>query len=95
MAKRTQSYAEGLDERLQDPTYAAEYLSAAAEEGRSELLLALRDVARARGVGRIARGAHRGRESLYKSLSEKGNPGLDTLLSVLHAAGLALRFKPA
>src|SRR5512132_2151690 len=100
MAKRmrqgvSRPYVEGLDERLRDPAYAAEYLSAAADEGRRELLLALRDVARAQGVGHIARQAHRGRESLYKSLSGRGNPGLDTLLAVLQAAGIALQFKPA
>ncbi len=95
MAKTTKPYAEGLTDRLRDAEYAAAYLSAAAEEGRAELLLALRDVATAQGMGKIARRAHRGRESLYKALSGKGNPGLDTLLSVLHAAGIELTFKAA
>ncbi len=83
-----------MDERLRDPEYAAEYLSAAVEEGKDELLLALRDVARARGVADVAKIAHRGRESLYKTLSEQGNPGLDTLLSVLNALHLKLHFEP-
>jgi probable addiction module antidote protein len=95
MAKTTKAFVEGLDERLRHADYAAEYLSAAALEGRAELLMALRDVARAQGMGKIARRARRGRESLYKALSSKGNPGIDTLLSVLRAAGIGLRFKAA
>jgi probable addiction module antidote protein len=94
MKKNTKSYEQGLDERLGEPDYAAEYLSAAAEEGKDELLLALRDVARATGVAKVAKHAHRGRESLYKSLSHGGNPGLDTLLSVLNAVHLKLHFEP-
>jgi probable addiction module antidote protein len=92
MKKRSTPYRRGLDERLRDPEYAAEYLTAAAEEGKEELLLALRDVARAHGMSRLARRAQRGRESLYKALSEGGNPGLDTLLSILEAVDLKLQF---
>jgi probable addiction module antidote protein len=95
MRKRTQPYRDGLDGRLRDPAYAAEYLTAAADEGQAEFLLALRDVARAQGVGRVAKQAKRGRESLYKTLSEDGNPGLATLLSVLNALKLKLHFDAA
>ena len=95
MGKRVKSYTEDLDERLQDPEYAAEYLSAAAEEGKRELLIALRDVSRAKGLATVAKVASRGRESLYKALSKDGNPGLDTLLSVLRALHVKLHFEPA
>jgi probable addiction module antidote protein len=95
MAKRTKPYLQGLDERLRDPTYAAEYLSAAADEGKAELLLALRDVARAHGMANVAKDARRSRESLYRALSRRGNPGLDTLLSILSAADMKLRFEAA
>lgn len=95
MVKRSQSYAAGLDERLRDAEYAAEYLSAAAEEGRAELLMALRDVAQAVGVTKVAKDANRGRESLYKALSDNGNPELETFLSVLSALNLKLHFEPA
>lgn len=91
-SKPTASYADGLDERLRDPGYAADYLSAAADEGQAEFLLALRDVTRAQGVGKVAKQAKRGRESLYKALSEDGNPGLETLLAVLGALKLKLHF---
>lgn len=95
MKKQSKSYRQGLDERLRDPSYAAEYLSAAAEEGKEELLLALRDVARAKGVAKVAKRAKRGRESLYKALSAEGNPGLETLLLVLRAVELKLHFEAA
>ena len=92
MTRKSGRYAEGLRERLRDPAYAADYLTAAADEGRDELLLALRDVARAHGMTRVAKQAQRGRESLYKALSKGGNPGLETVLSVLDAVNLELRF---
>jgi probable addiction module antidote protein len=95
MAKRSKPYKEGLDERLGNTEYAAEYLNLAAEEGKADLLMALRDVARAQGIADVARKADRGRESLYKALSEDGNPGLDTLLSVLGALGMRLHFEAA
>jgi len=95
MSARTKSYTEGLQARLKDPGYAAEYLSAAAEEGKAEFLLALRDAAKARGVATVAKAAKRGRESLYKALSKNGNPGLDTVLSILQALHVKVHFEPA
>jgi probable addiction module antidote protein len=92
---KARPYIEDLDTDLRDPEYAAQYLNAAAEEGKAELLLALRDIARARGVAEVAELAGRGRESLYKALSEDGNPGVDTLLAVLSALDLKLHFQPA
>ena len=74
---------------------AAQYLSAAASEGREEFLLALRDVARARGIAKVAKRAKRGRESLYKALSAGGNPELGTVLAVLDALEIKLTFEAA
>jgi len=53
-------------------------------------LLALRQVAQAQGMANVARKAHVGRESLYKTLSENGNPELRTINRLLHAMGLRL-----
>lgn len=79
----------------EDPAFAAEYLAVALEEadepgGQEALLRALRHVAEAQGMAKIAERAGLPRESLYKSLSAKGNPTLKTLLAVLNAAGLRL-----
>ncbi len=41
-------------------------------------------------MANVARKAHVGRESLYKTLSENGNPELRTINSLLHAMGLRL-----
>jgi probable addiction module antidote protein len=93
--KKAKTYTEGLDKRLQDSAFAAEFLSAAAEEGKEELLMALRDLARARGIARVAKGASRGRASLYKTLSKNGNPELSTFLSILNALNLKVHFEAA
>jgi probable addiction module antidote protein len=54
-------------------------------------LIALRDVAEARkGMGRIAALAGLNRENLYRMLSQNGNPGLDSLLTVLKALDFSL-----
>ncbi|KAB8289326.1 addiction module antitoxin [Bifidobacterium ramosum] len=65
-----------------------DYLDAAAETGDPALMqAAIGDVAKARGMGQIAKEAGVGRESLYKSLSKDGNPSFATILKVIHALG--------
>ncbi len=90
----TSEYKNVLLERLGDPEYAAGYLSACAEEGQDVLLLGLRNVAEALGgVGQIAEDTELNRESLYRMLSEDGNPRLSSLYSVLHAFGIKFGFE--
>jgi probable addiction module antidote protein len=92
MAK-SRPYKDGLLERLKDPQEAAAYLDAALEEGDTEVfLLALRDVAEARlgGIGGLAQQSGLNRETLYRTLSEQGNPELTSLDKLLHAVGLRL-----
>ena len=93
MSKKAASaaYEEVLLEDLKDPAEAAAYLQAALEdEDPAVFLLALRQVAQAQGMANVARKAHVGRESLYKTLSENGNPELRTINRLLHAMGLRL-----
>ncbi|HRQ59878.1 MAG TPA: putative addiction module antidote protein [Azoarcus taiwanensis] len=52
---------------------------------------ALGDIARAKGMSAVARETGLSRESLYKSLSENGNPSLATVLKVAKALGLRFR----
>ena len=89
---RTESYREGLLESLRNPEEAAHYLNACLEdEDPRVFLLALRDVADARGgISAVSREAQLNRESLYRMLSRSGNPSLDSLGAVLHACGLRL-----
>jgi probable addiction module antidote protein len=91
MKKRT-AYQPDLIESLRDAGEAKEYLNAALEEDDPELfLLALRNVAEAQGgMGQLAEKANLNRESLYKMLSERGNPELRSLDALLHALGFRL-----
>ncbi|HKW88830.1 MAG TPA: addiction module antidote protein [Candidatus Acidoferrales bacterium] len=64
-------------------------------EGPQALLLALRHVARAHGIARIAKVAGVKRENLYRALSANGNPRLSTLYAVAKAIGLRLTVEAA
>jgi probable addiction module antidote protein len=78
---------------LKDPELAAMYLEESLEEGDMEAFKqALKHVAEARlgGLTELSRTTHLNRESLYRALSERGNPRLDTLTKVLSAVGLRL-----
>jgi probable addiction module antidote protein len=95
MEKRTtKSYQTALLEALQEPEEAVAYLNAALEEEGEDaeklFLLALRNVAEARGVAKVAAAAALNRESLYRTLSARGNPRLSTLGALLDALGLRL-----
>ncbi len=67
------------------------YLEAAFEDGDPGLIAAaLGDIARAKGMTKVAAEAGLGRESLYKALSPDGNPEFSTVLKVMRALGLRL-----
>jgi probable addiction module antidote protein len=69
----------------------AAYLNAAIEENDPELLLAaIADVAKARGITKVAQDAGVGRESLYKTLSPGSRPRYETVSKLLHALGIKL-----
>ena len=95
MTKATVSYEDGLLQDLQDPEEAAAYLNAALDEDDQEVfLLALRDIANARGFTQLARETTLNRENLYRMLSERGNPKLFNLALLLDGLGLRLAVKP-
>ena len=91
MNKLTASYREELIRDLADPAEAASYLNAALEDGSQEIfLMALRDIAGAKGMTTLSKKAKLNRESLYRMLSNKGNPQLSSLTTLLECAGLRL-----
>ena len=91
MSNASRPYQTELLKALQDPREAAEYLNAALEEGSNELfLLALRNVAEAHGMKNLAEEAELNRESMYRMLSEEGNPQLSSLTALLEPLGLKL-----
>ncbi len=76
---------------LTDEDAIAEYMNAVLESGDSDLLLlALGDIARARGMAQVAKDAGLGRESLYKALAPGSKPRFDTVLKVAKALGVRL-----
>ena len=80
-----------ITELRSDPELAAEYLNAAAEDGDARVYLAaLRTVAEAKGMAKVAKAAGVPRESLYRALSSSGNPRFSTLHAILRAAGLKI-----
>lgn len=84
-----------ISEYLKDEKSIAEYLSAVVEEGDVKLLLAaLSDVAKARGMSKIASDTGLGRESLYKALNAEAKPRFETILKVLKSLGLTIGFNP-
>jgi len=97
--RKSKKYQDWLIEKLKDHDEAVAYLNAALEEslkGDEEsqhlFLLAVRNVAEAHGgMSKLAQKTQLGRESLYKTLSDKGNPKWHTLVSLIIALGLNLR----
>lgn len=80
-----------LFERLKNPGFAAEYLTAAADDEEPVVFLnALRKVAEVQGMAKVAKKAGIPRESLYRILSAKGNPLWSTLAPVVRATGLRI-----
>ena len=69
----------------------AEYLNAALEDENPDVFLrAISDVAKARGISRLAADSGLGRESLYKALAPGAKPRYDTVLKLLKALGVEL-----
>lgn len=81
-----------LLDQLTDPAFAAEYLNAASEDDDPKTYLtALRQVVEARGgMAVVAHKCNLSKESLYRSLSTRGNPTIKTLTAVLKATGLRM-----
>jgi probable addiction module antidote protein len=93
--KKIETAAFDAADYLDDEETIAEYLTAALEDPNPDLfLVAVRDVARARGMAQLARDTGLGRESLYKALAPGAKPRYDTLLKVLRALGVKLHVKP-
>ena len=73
----------------------AEYLTAALENpDPNAFLIAVRDVAKARGIAKVAADAGLGRESLYKALKPGAQPRFDTVRRLLAALDVRLDVTP-
>jgi probable addiction module antidote protein len=88
--KKSRPFQAVLLERLANPQVAKHYLNEALEESPESFLNALKTVAQARQIAKVAKDAGVQRETLYRSLSSQGNPTLGTLSSILRAVGLKI-----
>jgi len=96
MKARDKGDDKSLTAALLDPVEAADHLEAVIEmDDPAALLPALRQVAKAHGMAEVARRAELGEKTLFKALSENGNPTIATVHKVLHAVGLRLSARPA
>jgi probable addiction module antidote protein len=89
---RSELYDDLLMDWLKGEERALAYLNAALDESDPRIfLIALRNVTQAQGgVAKVAAHSGLNRESLYRALSEKGNPSVQTLAAVLGALGARL-----
>ena len=79
-----------------DPAYAVQLLNSILADGdQSELLVALRQMAKAfGGVQAVAEQAHLNPTQLYRTLSPEGNPALSSFSAILKAMGMRLAIEP-
>jgi probable addiction module antidote protein len=97
-AAKTKTVAYDVAQQLRTPKEMAAYLDAWLTEAPDDfagIARALGDIARARGMTQVARDAGLSRESLYKALSEGGNPSFATVLKVARALGVRLQAQAA
>ena len=81
---------------LENEEVIAEYLNAALEDENPDVfLVAVSDVAKARGMAQLAKETGLGRESLYKALTPGAKPRYDTVLKLMRALGVQLHAVPA
>ena len=97
MAKTDRTHEEASIEMFRrDPDLAAEYLNSVLHDGdETDLMIALRSLSKAfGGVSEVARQAEVNAHTLYRTLSEKGNPEIKTLSAILRAMGMRLAIEP-
>jgi probable addiction module antidote protein len=97
-ARKTKTVPYDVAEQLRTPAEMAAYLDAwlvEAPDDASGIARALGDIARAKGMSEVARDSGLSRESLYKALSETGNPSFATVLKVARALGVQLHAEAA
>ncbi|WP_263079856.1 putative addiction module antidote protein [Endozoicomonas sp. Mp262] len=79
-------------EYLDDDEAIQHYIDEAVATGHAGFIAdSLGVVARAKGMSDLAKATGLSRESLYRALSEQGNPSLKTLLVVCAALGITLK----
>lgn len=99
---RTISADDHLKEELKNPEFAVAYLNESmktlegetAEMQKRVFLKALRLIIEANGITNVAKESGVNRANVYRQISEKGNPRIETLISILDTLDLELQFIP-
>lgn len=92
--KKKIDFKQDFYKELENPDAAEAYLNDAMESGETRvILLAVRDVAKVRGVAEVAKRTGIQREHLYTILSENGNPTLENFSAIVDALGYELQVK--
>lgn len=93
----SRAHEESVIELLRENAeFRTEYLNNVLADGdREEILLAMRRIAEAFGMARVAESAHLNPTSLYRTLSPNGNPELASLLAIFSAVGLKMQVQAA
>jgi len=97
-APKAKASAYDVAEHLRTSEEIAAYLDAWLEEAPDDvsgIARALGDIARAKGMSQVAKDAGLSRESLYRALSQDGNPSFATILKVARALGVRLHAQAA
>jgi probable addiction module antidote protein len=95
---KTKTLVYDVAEQLRTPEEMAAYLDGWLSDFPDDaagIARALGAIARAKGMSQVARQSGLSRESLYKALSENGNPSFATVLKVANALGLRLHAEAA
>jgi len=78
-----------VTDHLDNEEMIAEYLATALEDSNPDVFLAaLADVAKARGMAKLAKDAGLSRESLYKTFSPGAKPRFETVMKITRALGV-------
>ena len=81
-----------ISQYLDNKEMIAEYLSQVIEDGdMDELLEAIGNIAKAKGISQIAADTGLGRESLYKTFQSGSKPRFETVMKVLRSLGVDIK----
>ncbi len=81
-----------ISQYLDSKEMTAEYLSQVLANGdMNELLEAIGNIAKAKGMSQIAKDTGLGRESLYKAFQEGSKPRFETVMKVMNSLGVKLQ----
>ena len=81
-----------ISQYLDNKEVIAEYLTQVLEDGDiDELMVAIGNIAKAKGLTQISKDSGLGRESLYKTFHKGTKPKFDTIIKILQSFGVKIQ----